>query len=71
MANTTYTTSSGDTWDAIAFSVYGAEKYMGYLMRQNPEHVDRLVFDAGVVLRTPPLTETATVDAGLPAWRVL
>ena len=68
---TTYTTSSGDTWDAIAFSVYGSEKYMGWLMQSNPAYVDRLVFEAGVVLQTPELTETATADAGLPAWRVL
>ena len=56
MANT-YTTQQGDAWDAIAFQVYGSEKYAGFLMQANFKHLDTFVFDAGVILQTPALPE--------------
>lgn len=31
----TYETVQGDTWDKIAYQVYGDEKYAGYLMENN------------------------------------
>jgi len=63
----TYKTISGDTWDAIAFRVYGSENYVGWLMKHNLPYVGQFVFEAGVVLQTPKVPETA--DSGLPAWR--
>lgn len=63
----TYKTISGDTWDAIAFRVYGSENYAGWLMEHNLPHVGRFVFEAGIVLQTPEAPETA--DNGLPTWR--
>lgn len=67
MANT-YTTQQGDAWDGIAFRVYGAEKYTGFLMQANFKHLDTFVFDAGVVLQTPALPEDAEESAA-PFWR--
>ena len=42
-----YTTISGDTWDGIAKTVYGAERYADYLMQQNPTKINVFRFDAG------------------------
>ncbi|MDL2274332.1 tail protein X [Oscillospiraceae bacterium OttesenSCG-928-G22] len=64
----TYTTKQGDAWDAIAFQIYGDEKYTGYLMRNNFPMLDTFVFPAGVVLQTPDLpTDRTTTD--MPIWR--
>lgn len=64
----TYTTKQGDAWDLIAFRVYGDVKYTGWLMQNNFPYLDIFVFDAGVVLQTPPLPESEQM-AGLPVWR--
>ncbi len=64
----TYTTKQGDTWDLIAFRVYGDVKYTGWLMQNNFPHLDIFVFDAGVVLQTPELPESEQL-AGAPVWR--
>ena len=66
--NTTYNTRQGDTWDKIAYQVYGSEQYAGWLMQNNFSQLDIFVFDAVVVLNTPPLPEKSS-GTGLPAWR--
>ena len=63
----TYTTKSGDTWDLIAFNIYGAEVYMSLLMRANYEHLDTLIFRSGVVLNVPD--RTPEMPSNLPFWR--
>lgn len=68
MANT-YTTQQGDAWDAIAFKVYGDEKYTGWLMQNNFPQLDIFVFGPGVVIKTPPVPETDKTG-NLPIWRV-
>ena len=64
----TYTTRQGDTWDLIAFQVYGDVKYTGWVMQHNFPSLDTLVFDAGVVLNTPALPEEDQL-ANVPIWR--
>lgn len=64
----TYTTKQGDAWDAIAFEVYGDEKYTGYLMQNNFPVLDYFVFPSGVVLQTPDLPADSTTT-GMPIWR--
>lgn len=64
----TYTTQQGDTWDLIAYRVYGDVKYTGWLMQNNFPHLDIFVFDAGVVLQTPELPEEER-QAATPFWR--
>ena len=34
----TYTTIQGDTWDLIAYKLYGEEKYMKNLIEANEEY---------------------------------
>lgn len=64
----TYTTQQGDTWDLIAYKVYGDEKLTGWLMQNNFPHLDTMVFDAGVVLQTPEPPEDMN-DTKKPIWR--
>lgn len=64
----TYTTRQGDAWDAIAFKVYGNEKYMGWLMQNNFPYLDTFVFGAGVVLQTPDPPADSRNNA-TPIWR--
>ncbi len=63
----TYQTKQGDTWDKIAYAVYGKEIHADYLMKNNFENLDTFVFSAGVTLQTPDLPEEN--DDELPAWR--
>lgn len=63
----TYTTISGDQWDAIAAKVYGSELAAGDLMAANLALLDIFQFDSGTVLSTPTLAQTA--DSKLPPWR--
>ena len=63
----TYTTIQGDTWDLIAWRLFGEEKYMKHLMEANRAHVDTLVFSPGIALNVPELPEEAGED--VPFWR--
>ena len=40
----TYTTKSGDTWDTVAYKVWGNEMYMDTLIKANLEHKDTFIF---------------------------
>lgn len=64
----TYTTRQGDAWDAIAYRVYGAERYTGFLMEHNFRLLDTMLFGPGVVLQTPELPADDRL-ANLPIWR--
>lgn len=63
----TYTTIQGDTWDNIAYKVYGSEEYAAFLMENNYRCLDILVFSSGTVLNTPELPEE--LEEELPPWR--
>lgn len=62
-----YTTTSGDTWDTIARTVYGDEYHADALMRANREHLDTVVFSGGVELATPTVTDDRA--GTLPPWK--
>lgn len=64
----TYTTHLGDTWDLIAYRVYGNVNYTGWLMENNYPHLDTMVFAAGVVLRVPDPPPDSTIS-NTPIWR--
>ena len=67
MLNNTYTTVSGDTWDIVAYKVYGNEMYMDTLIKANIEYKDTYIFPAGVVLTLPEIE--LTVSESLPPWK--
>lgn len=62
-----YTTIQGDTWDLMAYKLYGNEKYMKYLIEANWPEADTLVFSSGTTLNVPELPEEPDEDA--PYWR--
>lgn len=64
----TYTTIQGETWDEIAYKVYGSEEYTTLLMASNYPFLDVLVFSAGTVLNTPDIPWYEDSDE-LPPWR--
>lgn len=66
MANT-YTTTQGDTWDAVAFKLWGVEGLFHHLVVANPAHLDVLVFPAGIVLTVPGIT-IPSKPLELPPW---
>lgn len=67
MADKSCVTMRGDTWDAVAYRLWGDERLMDALFRANPEHADVLVFPAGVVLTVPDV-EPRLRKEDLPVW---
>lgn len=67
MAFDTYITLQGDAWDAIAYRLWGEERFFMDLIRANPEHLDVVEFEAGVRLKVPPMPER-TIKMELPPW---
>lgn len=63
-----YETMSGDTWDMIARTIYGDERYAGYLMANNPFLIGIVIFNAGTYVYTPDLPVSES-DTGLQDWR--
>lgn len=63
-----YVTSQGDTWDSIAYDLFGSEEYMGILMDANLDLLDVLVFSAGTVIQVPEEIPEE-VDEDMPFWR--
>ncbi len=64
----TYVTSQGDTWDSIAYDLFGSEEYMGILMDANLDLLDILVFSSGTVIQVPEEMPEET-DEDMPFWR--
>lgn len=62
-----YRTKQNDTFDKIAYDLYGDEKIASYIIDANPEHSDVIIFNEGVYLYLPKLEikETST----LPTWK--
>ena len=63
-----YTTVSSDTFDIIAYNLYGDEKYAEILMEANFPYLDYLVFPSGIVLNVPEVDD-ADSEIDLPEWR--
>lgn len=63
----TYTTIQGDTWDLIAYKLYGSEKHMKNLIEANWPLLEVLVFSSGTVINVPDIPEDSDEDA--PFWR--
>lgn len=62
-----YTTTLGDTWDKIAFKVYGEEKYMHELMEANPDMIKTIFFEANIRVICPDIP--IPLNAKLPPWK--
>lgn len=62
-----YVTRAGDTFDMLALDAYNDEFKAGEIIRANPQYAGIVVFDAGIILRIPYLTEAAPET--LPPWK--
>lgn len=61
-----YTTIAGDTWDGIAFKVYGDALLFTALMAANPAHRRTVRFGAGTRLACPDIVISGS--STLPPW---
>lgn len=61
-----YTTTSGDTWDNIAYKTTGDGCNMDLLIAENPQYCDQFVFPAGITLTIPDIEEETS--STVPPW---
>lgn len=64
---TRYVTALGDTWDIVAYKMYGNERQMSVLIEANPEYRETVIFPADVTLRIPDVA--AATSTVLPPWK--
>lgn len=64
----TYYTVEGDSFDIIALMQYDDEKAAHYIIQENPDYSDVLIFEAGVELQLPVFGNVALPNT-LPPWR--
>ena len=63
----TYTTIQGDTWDMVAWKMYGREVCMSDLLAANPSTIGTTIFSQGIEIKCPDIAPPST-DI-LPPWR--
>lgn len=64
---TEYRTIQGDTWDMIAYKVWGDCMLTAKLMAANESEIETVIFSAGTILTIP---EVSAVEAmSLPPWK--
>nr|DAJ74484.1 MAG TPA: tail protein [Caudoviricetes sp.]DAX86214.1 MAG TPA: tail protein [Caudoviricetes sp.] len=68
-----YTTIQGQTWDQIAYEVYGNEYMCDKIMDLNREKLDIFIFPAGVKLILPDEESIViqSVPSDYPTWRAM
>lgn len=68
-----YTTIQGQTWDQIAYEVYGNEYMCDKIMDLNREKLDTFIFPAGIKLILPDEENIIrqSVPSDYPTWRVM
>ncbi|MET3831029.1 phage tail protein X [Paenibacillus sp. DS2363] len=64
---TTYRTIQGDTWDGISYKLTSSYDAMTTLMYANLDHIQTVIFTAGVELTVPDVQ--AQTSSSLPSWR--
>lgn len=69
----TYTTLQGQTWDQIAYEIYGDEFLCDQLMDVNRDRLGYFVFPSGIILNIPSKDKVAikSVSSDFPTWRAL
>lgn len=60
-----YTTTQGETWDLIAFKIWGDERFTSHLQKINLELNRITIFPAGIILKVPIIEEK---EKELPPW---
>lgn len=67
MSGYAYVCSAGETFDMVARSVYGDEKYAAELLCANPEYAACIVFMGGEEILLPSIAVLPEDQAELPA----
>jgi phage tail protein X len=67
--STKYQTKLGDTFDSIAFSLLGDEKYTRELMEANPDYLEVVIFSGGIDLTIPDISNANNISGSMPPWR--
>jgi phage tail protein X len=62
-----YETKQNDTWDVLAFDIYGSEKLAYLLLQANPQYIEMLNLPAGLKL-TIPKTPKGKSNQPMPPW---
>lgn len=65
-----YITREGDTFDALALSVYNEEKKAHLIMIENPQYSDVIIFEGNESIKIPIFDESDAPKT-LPPWRQL
>lgn len=62
-----YVAKQGDTWDLIAYKVYGDEYFYSLLIEANLQYIDTVVFEGGEKLEVPdiPSDDLESIDYGI------
>lgn len=63
-----YTASAGETWDVIAWKLYGEERMASALIQANPRLADMVVFEGGEGVLFN-VVSTVNSPESLPPWR--
>ncbi|EHL68464.1 tail protein X [Cloacibacillus evryensis] len=66
----TVKTLSGDTWDVIAWRIWGDgadQAHMADLVDANPQHIDTAIFAGNVEIIVPEVEDAEPVS--IPPWR--
>ena len=63
-----YTTTQSDTFDLIAYDLYGNEYLASDIAELNPEHCGTLVFDSATEIKVPVYDDEGDSDHVAP-WR--
>ena len=69
MANTTYTTKQGDTWDTVAFKAYGDVTRINEIIAANPNVPITDQIAANTTLNIPIIPEPTLDETLLPPWK--
>lgn len=69
MAGRKYITVAGDTWDLMAYLLYGDEKYMQKLIRANWDLLDVIVFGPNQEINVPSISVEESNKIEQPEWR--
>ena len=63
----TYRTVQGDTFDSVAYRLWGEPRLAHLLMRANPSFMDVVIFSGGVELTVPGRKKDTARSPGQPA----
>lgn len=61
-----YITAQGDTWDLIAYRLWGSEYLLPCLLEANPQYRYIIIFEGGIKLNVPDVDTTSYTSR--PAW---